>query len=158
MAHRPSARTEPQQGASAVQPLEAEAATELASTTSIAPSAPFALTTEALATSLLQPKTRAEEAQEYDAWLSQFAHLSLSGHDHLSEKDRVAYETYVRRRAEGDVSTRDRSVFDNFLAPADVVRTLLGSAHDVSIPPATLKMYREAVHGTKGSEQVQTLP
>ncbi|BGP21712.1 polyphosphoinositide phosphatase [Rhodotorula toruloides] len=92
------------------------------------PTAPFAASTGQLAVALLKPVTRPDEAKEYDAWLSQFRHLSLAAQDHLSEKDRTMYQAHVGavagQRGTGggvvgrphDVSEKDRAIFAAFAA------------------------------------------
>lgn len=90
------------------------------------PTAPFAASTGQLAAALLKPVTRPDEAKEYDAWLSQFRHLSLAAQDHLSEKDRTMYEAHVGAiagpRGTGggivgrEVSEKDRAIFTAFAA------------------------------------------
>lgn len=114
--------------------------------------APFSASTGTLASALLRPIIRADEAREYDAWLSQFSHISPTGHDYLSDKDRVVYETYVRRLpASVEPSTKDRSVYESFVATGEA-GALVGSVNDIAIPPASTKMYRELVQGEKWTD------
>ncbi|GAA5980284.1 hypothetical protein JCM10908_001598 [Rhodotorula pacifica] len=129
-----------------------EASAETADNAPPAAAAPFTMSTGTLASALLRPVVRPDEAREYDAWLSQFSHLSLSGHDYLSDKDRVMYETYVRRRpASTEASAKDRGVYEAFIAAGEL-RALLGSINDIAVPPGSLKMYRELVQGEKAVE------
>ncbi|KWU45342.1 hypothetical protein RHOSPDRAFT_28774 [Rhodotorula sp. JG-1b] len=110
---------------------------------------PFTLSTGTLASALLRPVVRPDEAREYDAWVTQFSHLSLSSHDYLSDKDRVMYEAYVRRRpASNEASAKDRGIYEGFIAAGEL-RALLGSVNDIAVPSTSLKMYREAVQGEK---------
>ncbi|GAA6032708.1 hypothetical protein JCM8097_000752 [Rhodosporidiobolus ruineniae] len=81
------------------------------------PSAPFSAPTAQLATSLLNPVVRADEAREYDAWTAQFRHLSLAAQDHLPEKDRGLYAAHAAVSV-GEVSERDRAVFAQSVAAA----------------------------------------
>ncbi|KAL7338197.1 SacI homology domain-containing protein [Rhodotorula toruloides] len=119
--------------------------------TTTLPTAPFAASTGQLAAALLKPVTRPDEAKEYDAWLSQFRHLSLAAQDHLSEKDRTMYEAHVGavagRRGTGggvvgrphDVSEKDRAIFAAFAASGQARgASALVSAEAASTPPVPL--------------------
>lgn len=124
------------------------------------PAVPFSASTGQLATALLAPVVRADEAREYVAWTTQFEHLSLAAHDHLSEKDRTMYTAHAAIGAPGsrhhggggdgwrgltaDVSERDRTTFQAFVSGAKP-RGATGA--DVGVSSAAVKMYREMVEG-----------
>jgi len=124
------------------------------------PAAPFSASTGQLASALLKPVVRADEAREYVAWTTQFQHLSLAAHDHLSEKDRAMYTAHAavavpragcaepRRSlaADGlaDVSERDRATFQAFVSGA---RPRGATGGEVGVSGAAVKMYRDMVEG-----------
>ncbi|GAA6001890.1 hypothetical protein JCM10207_002366 [Rhodosporidiobolus poonsookiae] len=85
------------------------------------PAAPFSASTAQVATALLAPVVRADEAREYDAWTSQFRHLSLAAQDHLSEKDRALYGQHAAVSV-ADVSEKDRVVFSATVAAGTPAR------------------------------------
>lgn len=155
MAHKPpQPKPKPKvPGSTSPQTGRTDAVDEAASASvSAPPGLPFTASTGALAMAHLNPVMRSEEAREYEAWLTQFSHLSLSGHDYLSDKDRVMYEAFIRRRpASAEVASKDWATFDAFLAAGEA-RTLLASISDINVPPASLKMYRDLVHGSKTTE------
>lgn len=51
--------------------------------------------TEALIHHLLNPSVEEAEANEYDSYIDQFSHLSLSQDDNLSAKDALLYQMQV---------------------------------------------------------------
>ncbi|GAA5866136.1 hypothetical protein JCM3774_004094 [Rhodotorula dairenensis] len=130
-----------------------ESIAEVSTTAPQVSTSPFSTATGALASALLRPVVRADEAREYDAWLSQFSHsISPAGHDYLSDKDRVMYETYVRRLpASAEPSTKDRTAYEGFVATGEQ-GALVGSVNDIAIPPASAKLYREVIQGDKWAD------
>ncbi|GAA5926528.1 hypothetical protein JCM3775_001042 [Rhodotorula graminis] len=127
------------------------------------PAAPFSASTGQLASALLSPVVRTDEAREYVAWTTQFQHLSLAAHDHLSEKDRTMYTAHAavaaprpgaepRRsgttvfEADGlaDVSERDRATFQAFVSGA---KPRGATGGEVGVSSAAVKMYRDMVEG-----------
>ncbi|GAA5887566.1 hypothetical protein JCM6882_001451 [Rhodosporidiobolus microsporus] len=110
-------------------------------------SAPFSAPTAQLATAHLAPLVRADEAKEYDAWISQFRHLSLAPTtDHLSEKDRTLYSQHAGV-ALSELNERDKTLF---VATAVAGRPAKGYKPEAGVAPGTLKVYREMVEGPGG--------
>ncbi|GJN91628.1 hypothetical protein Rhopal_004651-T1 [Rhodotorula paludigena] len=115
------------------------------------PSAPFSLATGQLAAAHLQPSVRADEAREYEAWTTQFRHLSLASLEHLSEKDRAMYIAHAataaaRTRADA-VSERDKAVYAAFERAGRPRGAGGGCLGDAGVSSAAVKMYREMIEG-----------
>ncbi|GAA5994963.1 phosphatidylinositol-3,5-bisphosphate 5-phosphatase [Rhodotorula paludigena] len=118
---------------------------------STTPSAPFSLATGQLAAAHLQPSVRADEAREYEAWTTQFRHLSLASLEHLSEKDRAMYIAHAataaaRTRADA-VSERDKAVYAAFERAGRPRGAGGGGLGDAGVSSAAVKMYREMIEG-----------
>jgi hypothetical protein len=101
--------------------------------------------TAQLATALLKPVVRPDEAREYEAWTSQFRHLSLAGQDLLSEKDRHLYAQHASTIVTPNpLSEKDAALFASTVLLSQPPK---GFKVDSGVTAQSSKAYREMVEG-----------